>query len=198
MLQNSPAAYSVLKAQLSTQQQQVNQEVAVMSNHERRSSSEGLTAPEDLSTTPGGRRPGEAYPQEGGGSLPNCTFSGVAVQRAGAPPDPRLQELRDIGLNAQWLSIVEALGFEDFILLWGLLSEMARKKKPYDNDPVIRIRMPKFSRYLRYQRNLLIERLNQEEKLDSKQIYKILSDSDKVGRAHINRVIRRAKKKVEK
>lgn len=114
---------------------------------------------------PPGARQGPLPPaRAGGGSRPICTGSGAAVGRsargaAGAaaapadPPaeDPRLAELRALGLSHVWLRVAEVIGFDAWLQAWEVMAT---------DDAVVddrrRVYVPPLESFMRYQRNLVI------------------------------------------
>jgi hypothetical protein len=119
-------------------------------------------APIDSSTPGVGARQEAAPPPPGrGGYQDVCTGPGDDVAsgasspaRAIATPDPRIADLRRMGLNRAWLRVAELIGFEDFLAVWRAL----------ENEAIVasdrgRIFVPKFATYLRFQRNRMIEEL---------------------------------------
>lgn len=109
-----------------------------------------------------GARQAEGAPQGGGGGyLKTCTppdfstsgASGAEKKRA----DPRLDELRAIGLPSVWMRIAERVGFDAWMDIWRMVSEEDAVR--HDGGA----RLPKlrdYSAYLRYQRNLYIRALS--------------------------------------
>lgn len=126
---------------------------------EKRSSRRGLADLELLDRPDpqgvGGRRPPAPPPPGGGGYLDICT--GLKLLPGDAPDrDPRLDELRSMGLPSVWLRIAAAVGVDAFLATWRILdSEPAFRSDDGDLD----IRMRSFRSYLRYQRNRYIESL---------------------------------------
>lgn len=103
----------------------------------------------------GGRRaPGTPSPG-GGGYLDIC--SGLKLLPGeNHDRDPRLDELRAMGLPSVWLRIAAAVGVDAFLATWRILdAEPAFRSDDGDLD----IRMRSFRSYLRYQRNRYIEAL---------------------------------------
>lgn len=76
-------------------------------------------------------------------------------QQATREADPRLDELHDMGMHPRWLHIAEAIGLDAFLLVWRLLDE----NPPNIPGSKVCVSMPRFTRYLRYQRNRFIEAL---------------------------------------
>ena len=70
--------------------------------------------------------------------------------------DPRLEELRRIGLPRVWMAVALQLGFDAFMSLWQVLM---REGHVDDRNRVV---VPNYSRYLRFQRNQLIRELDDE------------------------------------
>lgn len=65
--------------------------------------------------------------------------------------DPRLAELREIGLGQHWLRVAEEIGVDNFLATWNILSRDDRVQ-----DDCGRVHIPSISTYLRYQRNRVI------------------------------------------
>lgn len=107
-----------------------------------------------------GGRQGQAHPPPGGGGSPdNCTNFELAIggqKKIGA--DPRLDELRDMGMRPRWIQIAEQIGVDAFLVLWRLLDE----NPPNMPGSTVYVSMPRFTRFLRYQRNRFIEAMVQE------------------------------------
>lgn len=107
-----------------------------------------------------GGRQGQAHPPaRGGGSPDNCTkieFTIGGQKKIGA--DPRLDELRDMGMRPRWLYLAEQIGVDAFLTMWRLLDE----NPPNMPGSTVYVSMPRFTRFLRYQRNRFIESLVQE------------------------------------
>lgn len=90
-------------------------------------------------------------PVDGGGYQHICTKTGTAV---GAPaPDPRLAELRRVGLPQPWPRVAALLGYDDWMRIWQALAAIDGLGA---RDRVV---WPKLTTYLRYQRNLLMRTL---------------------------------------
>jgi len=80
------------------------------------------------------------------------TESSIQKNRAS---DPRILQLKKMGLNWRWIRIAERIGFDTFIQTWALISEM------FDNsNSCIRPPIPHVQKLLRFQRNILIHRLH--------------------------------------
>jgi len=124
----------------------------------------------------GARHKGDHLSGGGGGYQDNCISSGLSVQKNRA-----LDELREIGLSAKWLPLVEKIGIESFIAVWHHLDAMTDSGKS--------LYVPCISRYHSYQRNLVIRSLS-EAGYDNKAIQKYLKRELKI-KVHV-RTIERA------
>lgn len=93
-------------------------------------------------------------PQERGG------YPGVCTGSEKSSSDPRLNELRDIGLAYHWLRVAETIGVDAFLDMWRVLDENNLGRVGL-REPV-RIRVPLFDRWTKHQRNCLIESLSSE------------------------------------
>jgi hypothetical protein len=126
---------------------------------EKRNSREGIdqvmTASDSDEGGVGGRQ-GEAPPGLGGGGYPkNCkilNFSTITEKKR----DPRLDELREMGLQRSWLEIAEAIGVDSFLTIWRIL-DADKTNKTDDGRRLIPMRS--YSCFERYQRNRYIETL---------------------------------------
>jgi hypothetical protein len=104
----------------------------------------------------GGRQPGLRLAPRGGGYQDICTASGPAF---GSPPpgaaadDPRIAELRRVGLPRIWITAAQAIGYDAFMVLWRVLMSAGHV------DDRCRVVVPNYARYVRYQRNQLIRQL---------------------------------------
>lgn len=78
----------------------------------------------------------------------NLPIGGEKIAR-----DPRLAELRKIGIKRIWLQVAERIGVDAFLEMWRILDDCdERKKGAY-------LYIPTFSTFLRYQRNQFIRTL---------------------------------------
>lgn len=109
----------------------------------------------------GARHAGVPPLAEGGGYLSSCSASGAPL--GAAPPaagdqlverDPRIEELRLMGVRPLWVKVADRVGFEAFIEVWRTLS---------DNQELLdernRITVPTFLTYHWFQRNQVIRSL---------------------------------------
>lgn len=92
-------------------------------------------------------------PQRGGGYQHICTDSGAAVPPPAAGADPRIDELRMVGIPRIWIRVARVIGFDAFVSMWQVLMQATHV------DQRSRVVVPNYTRYLRFQRNRLIRQL---------------------------------------
>jgi len=102
-----------------------------------------------------GARQGNINPHlEGGGYLDNCN-----VLKLLKNDFCEISDLKKMGLNQRWVSLAERLGVEAFLMFW---QEMSHQTMNLDDDR--RIKVPKYTAFLRYQRDKVIRTLKAEGK----------------------------------
>lgn len=140
----------------------------------------------------GGRQEKAGWPGGGGGYLNTCTLLNPAEGGSGGEGycDPRISELKEIGLGSKWLKIAEAIGFDAFMAMWRILDSNDIGNSVHSSERV-RMWIPAFRRYLRYQRNRYISALALEPGITphevQKKIQKLLGES--LSFAHIKRIM---------
>lgn len=140
----------------------------------------------------GGRQTSPAPPPRGGGYLDVCTAAkrrekSRAAKKSGAE-DPRMHELRRIGLSRLWLDIAETIGVDTFLLVWRLLDADPCTHQDYGST--LRIRLHSYATYMRYQRNRFIESLERQGKSPREIQRIILRDlGEKLSDRHIKRLL---------
>jgi hypothetical protein len=135
----------------------------MFSKHEKRSS-EHETATNhaqqgELFEGVGGR---QAYPsprRRGGGYQHICTLSNFEKTIEQKMRDPRMDELREMGVQQHWLKIAEEVGVDDFLKIWRILDREAQSYDSCGNGRLL-VPMRLYSTYLRYQRNRYINTLS--------------------------------------
>lgn len=141
----------------------------------------------------GGRHQASTPPPGGGGYPDNGAISELplgAKKNRGA--DPRLDELRDMGMRPRWIQIAEEIGVDAFLRLWRLLDE----NPPNMPGSTVYVSMPRFTRYLRYQRNRFIEALVTAGVGSTDIRRKIKSElSEEVSVRHIDRISAKLRKR---
>lgn len=113
-----------------------------------------LPGPSQMRTHPipaplGARHGRSAAPGVGGGYQDGCSVSKSAVGHGG---DARLAELRRAGVGRAWQAVAKAVGYEAFLVVWQVLDSL-----PEVADERNRVCVPRWTNYLRYQRNLLVQ-----------------------------------------
>ena len=159
---------------------------------EKRSQTQGNA----LTKGVGARHPTPPAPRQGGGYLEIYTFSEFGFRpseknRAAAPEkDPRLQQLREIGLNHIWQEVAGAIGYDNFIKMWQILDGHDEIRRP---DGAILTALRAYRAQKRYQRDrfgVLIKRkfgnAAAVERVERQMC-------EKVGSSHISRVAQRVK-----
>jgi hypothetical protein len=131
----------------------------------------------------GGRRGDRRAAARGGGYLPSRGISNFRDPRR----DPRLDELRAMGLPAGQLRIAEAIGHDAFITLW----RVADGEASFHTDKGdLELRLRPYRSYLRFQRNRYIETLHAQGKtLD--EIRKLVLEHlcEPISARHIRRLV---------
>jgi len=161
--------------------------------NEKRSSGRGIGKDQVRQAVPiggvGGRQAPSPPPDGGGGYQDICTILNFGLAAAQKKRDPRLDELREMGLQRVWLVIAEDIGVDSFLKVWRILDS---DQSSIGDDGRLLVPIRSYSTFLRYQRNRYIEALDNRgmkpteirEKLN-KQLCETIS------LRHISRIIRR-------
>lgn len=142
--------------------------------------------PTQMRMRPGGGSAGAPRPPaRGGGYQDVCTKTGAAVRDgAAAAADPRLDELRLIGLPQPWPRVAKLLGFDAFMLVWQALATV---EETGTRDRVV---LPKLATYLRFQRNQLVRSLAADGlSIDEIRAFLIETGGEAPSESHIRRLI---------
>ena len=91
--------------------------------------------------------PDDLHPQ-GGGYLNNYSIFKPLNQETSII-DPRLAELRKMGLSAAWQRVASEIGFDNFLKMWRVLDS---ESKFQDERYGLLMNLRRYSSYLRYQR----------------------------------------------
>lgn len=105
----------------------------------------------------GDRQGAGTPPTLGGGYLDNCSTSNF--QKKISPTkktDPRLSELRQMGLQPVWLEIAEQVGVDVFLYIWRTLDA---QPSHFTDEGRVLVPIKRYQLFLRYQRNRYIETL---------------------------------------
>lgn len=162
-------------------------------DNEKRSSADETTKPsgEEAAAAEGvgGRQTDPSPSQGGGGYLNICKI--LNFQPSGEPKkiDPRLEELKKMGLQHVWIRVAEEIGFDAFLSVWRILDA---DPASYGGGGRLEIPLRAYSSYLRYQRNRYIETLT-EMGCDAKQIRDRLKEQlrERISLRHISRIQKR-------
>lgn len=104
----------------------------------------------------GGRQEGRACRCGGGGYQNIYPALNFQPKNGEKKRDPRLDELRRIGLPPVWLSVADAIGADAFLEMWRILDA---KGKVTDGGSMIEAKLRPYRSYLRFQRNSYIKAL---------------------------------------
>lgn len=105
----------------------------------------------------GGRHRATPGTTGGGGYLNNCTDS-ESLLKGSEKIDPRIEELRRIGLHARWVGVAKRIGYDNFLEMWDELDASL------DEESRKGFTIHKFKELKRFQRNRYIESLSQSKK----------------------------------
>ena len=137
----------------------------------------------------GGRQNDPCPPVRGGGYQNICAVLNFLPDMEQKKRDPRLNELREMGLQSEWLDVVEIIGVDAFLKIWRVLD---RNQASIDNNGRLLVPLRRYSTFMRYQRNRYIETLNNAG-IPYAEIREKLSSQlgEKISINHISRVINR-------
>ena len=115
---------------------------------EKRTCEHENAQPSDHTTGAGVRHSHDHPPRRGGGYLKNYTIFQPLNQKTNFV-DPRLDELRKMGLSAAWQRVASEIGFDNFLKMWRVLDS---ESKFQDERYGLLMNLRRYSSYLRYQR----------------------------------------------
>jgi len=128
-----------------------------------------------------------ASPAGQGGYLNICNSDRFSKKNAPCD-DSRLAELREIGLASHWLDVAASIGVDNFLTMWAILSncDAVQDEKHYAY-------VPRYSVWIRYQRNRVIMSLHADGLLPKEIRVRIWEDlNESVSVDHIKRIISKA------
>lgn len=104
--------------------------------------------------------------------------------------DPRLAELREIGLPKVWLAVAERVGFDAWMDVWRLLDA---EEQLQEGEGTLRMRLRRYGAYLRYQRNRYIQALALQG-VPAAQVRRMLAKNlgEHLTESHVERLMRKA------
>ena len=88
------------------------------SGSEKRSSDRGMQPEGDRGQAGAGPRGVGGRLGEGAGRAPGGGYPDICTGDGSGVGDPRLDELRAIGLADHWIRVAEAIGVDAFVLVW--------------------------------------------------------------------------------
>lgn len=135
----------------------------------------------------GGRQAKPRPPAGGGGYQNKCTVLNFDPTAAEKMRDPRLEELREMGLQRIWLEVAEKIGVDAFLAVWRILDS---DQTSIENSGRLMVPIRAYSTYMRYQRNRYVESLS-EIGLTPPQIRQKLKEQlcEQISIRHISRLV---------
>lgn len=91
----------------------------------------------------------------GGGYLSTCTI--LEFRASAHASDPRIDELRAMGMRKIWLDVAEIVGFDAFLAMW---RRFEAEPGAITDDGRLELRLRSYRSYLRFQRNRFIASLH--------------------------------------
>lgn len=131
----------------------VNENVKRNSEHE---AVKADTLQGDLFPGVGGRQGYTPDLARGGGYQDICNVLNFDPSTEPKKRDPRLEELRQMGLQRMWLDVAEEIGVDALLKMWRILDQ---DKSSIGDDGRLLVPLRSYSTYIRYQRNRYIESL---------------------------------------
>jgi len=118
------------------------------------------TTPENTHPKGVGARHRQTHPAaQGVGYLDNCNKT-QTLPLGEKLRDPRIEELREEGISWQWIAIADAIGYDNFIMMWRMVSGFDHN--PYSS--MVRIFIPHSRKLDKIQRNRFIATMSRENK----------------------------------
>lgn len=160
---------------------------------DKRSSARGIAKPDphqvDLFKGVGGRQGPAPSPAGGGGYQNICTVLNFSPDGEQKKRDPRLDELREMGLQRVWLDVAEEVGVDAMLKTWRILD---RAHSSGGDEGRFMVPMRSYGSYLRFQRNRYIEALNGLG-LKPREIREKLNKQlcEQISIRHISRILKR-------
>lgn len=110
----------------------------------------------------GARQAAPGLSTQGGGYQDVCTVLEFQKKSAGAektapPRDPRIDDLRAIGVLPEWVRAAEEVGVDAVLTIWRIMD--ASPSALAHGGASLRVSLPLYRTFLRYQRNRYIETL---------------------------------------
>lgn len=107
---------------------------------------------------PGGRQASATSLPQGGGYLDVCSASELRIRHhCAADHDPRLDDLRAMGMHHTWQKVAAEIGMDAFLAMWRILDADTQFQHPKGG---LELTIRRYKSYLRYQRNRYILQMN--------------------------------------
>lgn len=106
----------------------------------------------------GGRQGDSVLSPGGGGYLDICPVLNFRPMGEQKKRDPRMEELKKMGLQQVWIKVAEEIGVDAFLRTWRILDG---DPGSYNDRGRLEIPLRSYSSYLKFQRNRYIETLTQ-------------------------------------
>lgn len=159
----------------------------------RSASAENAQGQLDLGPWPDGVGARQAAPSPsipGGGYLDICNRRKVEKKRGRAVieprRDPRIDELRRVGLQRVWVEVAEAIGVDNWMVAWRIID--ANPAASLEGN-MLRVPLKNYRTWLRYQRNGYIRGLRARG-LSTREIRALLAKQmgEAISEKHISRI----------
>lgn len=119
---------------------------------EKRTCKHENAQPSDHTTGAGVRHSHDHPPPPGGGYLKNCTVFKPLDEKK-CERDPRLDELRLMGIHHTWQKVADAIGMDNFLAMWRILDAEPQFQCERSG---LRMKLRSYKSYKRFQRDRLI------------------------------------------
>lgn len=145
---------------------------------EKRTDTQG-TAQQEAGTNPlqqgvGGRQAYTHPLSGGGGYLQTCSSFKLRAAGPEKTRDPRLEDLRRLGLHHTWQKVAAEIGVDAFLAMWRILDGEEQFHKS-SQEHRLEFSLRSYKSFLRYQRNEFIRQLS-ANKVEPNQIRQRLID----------------------
>lgn len=159
-------------------------------DNEKRSGTPGIAHPLPARPGVGGRQAQPDTTTRGGGYPNVCTaFKPLHGGLKKIARDPRLDELRQMGLHATWQKVAAEIGMDAFLAMWRIVDQEQQWHHP---KGTLEIPLRHYASYLKFQRNQFIKDLHGRG-LSEKQIQYRLGHAfgETIDPSHIKRIARK-------
>jgi len=142
-----------------------------------------------IPTCPGGRQDQVALAPQGGGYQKVCsTFQSELTAGRTGSHDPRLDDLRAMGMHHTWQKVAAEIGIDAFLAMWRILDADAQFQHPKGG---LELTIRRYKSYLRYQRNRYILQMNGVGYRDADIKYRLAQGlSENLAVSHISNIVK--------